>query len=80
MTGEVNCKRYKSLFLSDVHLGTRGCQADLLLDFLKHNDADTIYLSATLLMAGGLNAPGIGLNYTTMWCRSYCARPARDLG
>jgi UDP-2,3-diacylglucosamine pyrophosphatase LpxH len=32
------------LFISDVHLGTRGCQADRLLDFLRHHDADTIYL------------------------------------
>ncbi|MEL6168204.1 MAG: UDP-2,3-diacylglucosamine diphosphatase [Pseudomonadota bacterium] len=36
--------RYRTLFLSDIHLGTRGCQADLLLDFLDHHDADTIYL------------------------------------
>ncbi len=35
---------WRTLFISDVHLGTRGCQADLLLDFLKHNAADTIYL------------------------------------
>ena len=34
----------RSLFISDVHLGTRGCQADLLLDFLRHYDAETIYL------------------------------------
>ena len=27
-----------------MHLGTRGCQAELLLDFLKHNESDTIYL------------------------------------
>ena len=37
-------KRYRALFLSDLHLGARGSQADLLLDFLKHNDAETIYL------------------------------------
>ncbi|MBA5777729.1 UDP-2,3-diacylglucosamine diphosphatase [Stappia sp. F7233] len=37
-------KHYRALFLSDIHLGTRGCQADLLLDFLKYNDAETIYL------------------------------------
>jgi len=35
---------FRALFLSDVHLGTRGCQADLLLDFLRHHEADTIYL------------------------------------
>jgi len=32
------------MFLSDVHLGTRGCRAELLLDFLRWHDADTIYL------------------------------------
>ena len=26
---------YRSVFISDVHLGTRGCQAELLLDFLR---------------------------------------------
>lgn len=35
---------YRTLFLSDVHLGTRGCQADLLLDFLTKFDAETYYL------------------------------------
>ena len=40
---------YRTLFLSDVHLGTRGCQAELLLDFLKHNDAATIYLVGDMI-------------------------------
>lgn len=37
-------KRYRALFISDVHLGTKACQADLLLDFLKLHEADTYYL------------------------------------
>ncbi len=37
-------RTYRTLFLSDIHLGTRACQAELLLDFLRHCDADTIYL------------------------------------
>lgn len=37
-------RRFRTLFLSDLHLGTRGLQAELLLDFLRHHDADTIYL------------------------------------
>ena len=41
---EAATKRYRALFISDVHLGTRGCQADKLLDFLRHHEADTIYL------------------------------------
>ncbi|HEX9858416.1 MAG TPA: UDP-2,3-diacylglucosamine diphosphatase [Paracoccaceae bacterium] len=35
---------YRTLFVSDTHLGTRGCQAALLLDFLRHHDAETIFL------------------------------------
>jgi UDP-2,3-diacylglucosamine pyrophosphatase LpxH len=37
-------ERYRALFLSDIHLGTRACQAERLLSFLRHHDADTIYL------------------------------------
>ncbi len=37
-------RHFRTLFLSDLHLGTRGCQAELLLDFLRLNDAETIYL------------------------------------
>jgi UDP-2,3-diacylglucosamine pyrophosphatase LpxH len=36
--------RVRALFISDVHLGTRSAQADLLLDFLKHIEAGSIYL------------------------------------
>lgn len=44
MSGQTAHRQYRALFLSDIHLGTRGCQADLLLDFLKYNDAETVYL------------------------------------
>src|SRR5262249_24852709 len=37
-------RRFRALFLSDIHLGTRGCQAERLLDFLRYHDAETIYL------------------------------------
>ena len=36
--------RHRTIFLSDIHLGTRGCQAELLLDFLRLHDAQTLYL------------------------------------
>jgi UDP-2,3-diacylglucosamine pyrophosphatase LpxH len=41
---EPNARRFRTLFISDVHLGARGCQAELLLDFLRLHDAETIYL------------------------------------
>ncbi|WP_299391693.1 UDP-2,3-diacylglucosamine diphosphatase [Pelagibius sp.] len=36
--------RYRSIFISDIHLGTRGCKADYLLDFLKETECETLYL------------------------------------
>ena len=35
MAQEANAVRVRTLFLSDLHLGTKGCQADALLEFLK---------------------------------------------
>ncbi len=37
-------RRVRTLFLSDLHLGTRGCQAESILDFLKAHEADQIFL------------------------------------
>lgn len=37
-------RRVRTLFVSDVHLGTKGARAELLMDFLKHHEAETIYL------------------------------------
>ena len=37
-------KKIRTIFLSDIHLGTRGSRADMLLDFLREHDAERIYL------------------------------------
>jgi predicted MPP superfamily phosphohydrolase len=44
MSEECPERRFRTLFISDVHLGARGSQAERLLDFLRSHDADTIYL------------------------------------
>ena len=44
MTFEQGIIKFRTLFISDVHLGARGCQAGHLLDFLRYHDANTIYL------------------------------------
>lgn len=44
MLQDLHVTRVRTLFLSDVHLGTKGCQAGHLLAFLKQYDADIIYL------------------------------------
>ena len=36
--------RYRTIFISDLHIGTPGFQADALLDFLKHHPCQTLYL------------------------------------
>lgn len=35
---------YKSIFISDLHLGTRGCKADELCAFLKTNTSENLFL------------------------------------
>jgi UDP-2,3-diacylglucosamine pyrophosphatase LpxH len=35
---------YPAIFISDIHLGTRGCKAEMLLDFLQHTTCSTLYL------------------------------------
>lgn len=34
----------RTIFLSDIHLGTSGCQAELVIDFLRAHSAETYYL------------------------------------
>lgn len=40
---------YRTLFLSDIHLGTKGSQTDALLEFLRLHDAETIYLVGDII-------------------------------
>jgi UDP-2,3-diacylglucosamine pyrophosphatase LpxH len=42
-------RHHRTLWISDIHLGTAGCQAEFLLDFLKHNESDTLYLVGDIL-------------------------------
>jgi UDP-2,3-diacylglucosamine pyrophosphatase LpxH len=37
-------RRYRSIWISDIHLGTPGCRAEALLDFLKSTDCETLFL------------------------------------
>jgi UDP-2,3-diacylglucosamine pyrophosphatase LpxH len=42
-------KRYRSIFISDVHLGTRHSNAEKLLEFLKSTEADRYYLIGDII-------------------------------
>ena len=46
MTTGVACR---TAFISDIHLGTRGCQADILLDFIRDLECDTLYLVGDII-------------------------------
>jgi len=38
------CLRFRTIWISDIHLGTKGCQADSLLDFLRYTESEYLYL------------------------------------
>ena len=42
-------RRYRSIFISDVHLGLRDCQAAYLLDFLRSTSAERLYLVGDII-------------------------------
>ena len=42
-------RRYRTGWISDAHLGTRGCNAAALLDFLRENDFQTLYVVGDLI-------------------------------
>ncbi len=49
MDMEVPIEKYKTIWISDIHLGTRGCSAEALLDFLKFTESDKLYLVGDII-------------------------------
>lgn len=41
--------RYRTIWLSDIHLGSSGCQAPYLLDFLRYNESEYLYLVGDII-------------------------------
>lgn len=42
-------RHFRAIWISDIHLGTRGCKADFLLDFLKSHESDVLYLVGDII-------------------------------
>lgn len=42
-------RKYRTIWISDIHLGTKGCNADLLIDFLDSVDSETMYLVGDII-------------------------------
>jgi UDP-2,3-diacylglucosamine pyrophosphatase LpxH len=40
---------YRTVFLSDVHLGTRGCRSDFLIDFLRRMSCERLFLVGDII-------------------------------
>src|ERR1700741_4487544 len=57
MTESIAVNRYRAIWISDVHLGTRGCKADFLLDFLKHTESEYLYLVGDIIDGWRLRRP-----------------------
>lgn len=51
--------RYRSVWVSDVHLGTRGCRADFLLDFLRAVECDHLFLVGDMIDLWSMQAHGL---------------------
>jgi UDP-2,3-diacylglucosamine pyrophosphatase LpxH len=45
----LNTSSYRSIFISDTHLGTRGCRADFLADFLKSVSCENLFLVGDII-------------------------------
>ncbi len=41
--------KYRTIWISDVHLGTKGCNAEMLIDFLDRTDSETMYLVGDII-------------------------------
>ena len=44
-----NILKYKSIFISDLHLGTKGCQANKILEFFKNSRSENLYLVGDII-------------------------------
>lgn len=45
----------RSIFLSDIHLGTRACKAERLLDFLREHEAEHLFLIGDIIDFWSMN-------------------------
>ena len=57
-------RRYRTVFLSDLHLGTRGCRTDFLVDFLNRVECERLFLVGDIV-------DGWRLRKSWYWDRSH---------
>jgi len=59
VTHLASISEYRTIWISDLHLGTRGCKAEFLLDFLRCTEAETIYLIMKNIGEGQVVSPRV---------------------
>jgi UDP-2,3-diacylglucosamine pyrophosphatase LpxH len=57
-------RHFRTVFISDFHLGTRGCRADFLVDFLGRTECDRLFLVGDIV-------DGWRLRKSWYWDRSH---------
>jgi UDP-2,3-diacylglucosamine pyrophosphatase LpxH len=73
MALSVSCRRYRTVFLSDLHLGSPACRAAAILDFLDHVESERLYLLGDIV-------DGWRLSRRWYWPRAHAAVLERLLG
>jgi UDP-2,3-diacylglucosamine pyrophosphatase LpxH len=56
---DLSTRPVRSIFISDVHLGTRACQADRLLEFLRAYESDHLFLVGDIIDFWAMRGRGI---------------------
>ncbi len=49
MHADDDVQRYRAIWISDIHLGTKACKAEFLLDFLRRTECETLYLVGDII-------------------------------
>ena len=70
-------RRYRAIFVSDIHLGTKACQADAFLDFLRYCDTPRIYLVGDIVDFWRIKRGVYWPQAIMTCCRNFCAKPAK---
>ena len=52
-------QRYRTIWLSDIHLGYKGCKADFLLDFLRSTECEHLYLVGDIIDVWAMKRKGL---------------------
>jgi hypothetical protein len=70
---------FRTIWISDIHLGTRGCNAEQLRRFLKHSECQTLYLDGDIIDGWRLKMAGIGRTRTMILSGASSKKPKATL-